>query len=311
MIDAVLILGPTASGKSGLGMRLARAAGGEIVSVDSRQAYRRIDIGTAKPTAAERSEIPHHLIDIIELDEKNDAESFAARAHAAIRDIRSRGKLPILVGGSGLYCRAITQGFFRVDLDGAKRIAFEESLRGISGRALHDRLAAVDPDGAGRIHPNDRYRIVRALEVYELTGVPLGEHFKRQEPAPGGGGTRFLKVGISPPRPELHRMIHERIVKMFDAGWAEEVRTLLGAGADPAWPGLQTLGYPQVVAFVTGKAGLEETIRRVTELTRQYAKRQVTWFRKETGVRWFASAQGNTEQEVIGLLRLEAPRQKD
>ena len=303
MIDAVAILGPTASGKSGLGMRVARAAGGEIVSVDSRQAYRRIDIGTAKPTAADRSEIAHHLIDTLDLDEKNDAESFAARARAAIGDIRSRGRLPVLVGGSGLYFRAITEGFFRVDLDRAKRIAFEASLRGIPARALHDRLVATDPESAERIHPNDRYRIIRALEILELTGIPIGEHFRRQQSSAGARELRFLKIGVNPPRPELHRLIHERIAKMFESGWAEEVRALLREGADPAWPGLQTLGYPQVVAFVTGKASLEETILRITELTRQYAKRQVTWFRKEPDVRWFAAADEATAEEIMRIIR--------
>jgi tRNA dimethylallyltransferase len=310
MTDLVAILGPTAAGKSELGMRIARAAGGEIVSIDSRQAYRRIDIGTAKPSPEERAEIPHHLIDILDLNERSDAESFAARAHAAMKEIRERGRLPILVGGSGLYFRAIRRGFFRVTLDRAKRAEFEESLRGVPPRALYARLAAVDQESARRIHPNDRYRIVRALEVFELTGVTLSQHFRRQRSTPASVETCFLAVGINPPRVELHRLIAERVTRMFEAGWPEEVRALLHEGADPAWPGLQTLGYPQVIAYVTGKAGREETLRRVTELTRQYAKRQVTWFRKEPGIRWFASAGEETAAEILRLVADEEKRQK-
>ncbi len=310
MTESLAILGPTASGKSELAMRLARALGGEIVSVDSRQAYRRIDIGTAKPTGPDRAEIPHHLIDILELDQKNDADSYASRAHAAIHDIGARGRLPILAGGSGLYFRAIAQGFFRIRLDRAERVAFEESTRGVPVRALYDRLAAVDLESARRIHPNDRYRIVRALEVLELTGIPLGEHFRRQRSEPGAAETCFVKIGINPPRPELHRRIEERIARMFEAGWPDEVRGLLGEGADPGWPGMQTLGYPQVVDFVTGKAGREETVARITELTRQYAKRQVTWFRKEPGMRWFDRAGDAAFEAIVRLVEEERERQK-
>jgi tRNA dimethylallyltransferase len=250
--------------------------------------------------------VPHHLIDILELTERNDAESFGTRAHAAIRDIASRGRLPLLVGGSGLYLRAIVHGFFRIELDRAARIAFEQSVRGTPRETLFERLSAEDPTSAERIHPNDRYRIVRALEVRALTGMSLSEHLARQAAHPTRREVRYVTIGINPPRPELHRRIRERVGRMVEAGWAEEVRALLDEGADAAWPGLQTLGYPQMIACVRGSVGMEETARRITELTRQYAKRQITWFRKEAHVRWFSGDGTDIVRLVHRLIRSEA-----
>jgi len=307
MIHVLAIVGPTASGKTALGMSVARSEGGEIVSVDSRQAYRGIDIGTGKPTAAERSEVPHHLIDILDLPEKNDAESYAARANAAIREIASRGRLPLLVGGSGLYFRAITQGLFRIDLEAAERRAFEASLSSVSIRELGERLAAVDPASARRIHPNDRYRITRALEVHALTGTPLSAHFERQGAGRAPTDIRFITVGLEEPRRELHRKIEERVGRMLAGGWTEEVRSLLEGGADPGWPGLRTLGYPQVIALARGEAGRSETKERVVELTRQYAKRQITWFRKEPGIRWLRGTRNEAAAQILRLLEAERP----
>jgi tRNA dimethylallyltransferase len=281
MITAVAILGPTASGKSSLGMGLALRMKGEILSIDSRQAYRRIDIGTAKPSAEDRRLVPHHLIDIYDLDEKIDAQRFSALASAAIRDAVSRGALPILVGGSGLYFRATETGFFDIAIDPADRAGFAESVKEVSSETLHERLRVIDPESAGRIHPHDRYRIVRALEVHELTGTSLSGHMRRQRLEPSRADIRFVKIGLELHRGELHRRIGERVKRMFERGWAGEVSRLLAEGADPGWPGMRTLGYPEVVSFVRGERSLGDTIERIGELTRQYAKRQVTWFRKE------------------------------
>lgn len=286
MISAVAILGPTASGKSRLAMQLAMRAGAEILSIDSRQAYRRLDVGTAKPTSDERRAIPHHLIDILDLAEKSNADSFARLAHAAIRDVASRGRLPLLVGGSGLYFRAITEGFFDVDLDPSKRISFAESLRGVPDGVLRSRLERDDPESALRIHRNDRYRTIRALEVFTLTGRPLSAHLRAQRPDPERQEIRYIKIGLRLARSGLHDRINERTRGMFERGWTTEVERLLADGATPELPGMKTLGYPQVIACVRGEAGLEETLKRVLELTRQYAKRQLTWFKKEPGVHW-------------------------
>jgi tRNA dimethylallyltransferase len=303
MITAPAILGPTASGKSRFAMRLAQRLGGEILSVDSRQAYRRIDIGTAKPTAAERSAIRHHLIDILDLHEKTNAESFSRLAHAAIRDIASRGKLPVLVGGSGLYFRAIAEGFFDIDLDAAERLAFAESLRGISSDILHARLTNADPEGARRIHPNDRYRTIRALEVIALSGKTIDEHIRAARRNSAMQEVRYVKISLEVSRAELHRNIDVRMRTMFERGWKEEVRLLLADGADPSWPGMKTLGYPQMVALVRGEAGTIETMKRISELTRQYAKRQVTWFRKEAGMHRLAAENPGLLESAVRLVR--------
>lgn len=303
MITAVAILGPTASGKSALGLGLALRMKGEIISIDSRQAYRRIDIGTAKPPAEERLLVPHHLIDLFDLHERIDAQRFAALALDAIRNVAARGALPVLVGGSGLYFRAIETGFFDIELDPRDRAAFAESLRDLSSETLHERLRTLDPESAERIHPNDRYRLVRALEVRELTGTPLSEHMRLQRLGPSRDGIGFVKIGLGLDRRELHRRIGERTKRMFRLGWAEEVGGLLAEGADPAWPGLRTLGYPEVVSLVRGERPLGETIGRICELTRQYAKRQVTWFRKETAMDWLS---GEGEEIVDAAAALVA-----
>ena len=286
MITAIAILGPTASGKSRLAIDLARRSGGEILSIDSRQAYRRLDIGTAKPSAEDRRAIPHHLIDILDLQEKNNAELFANMAHKAAREVASHGRLPIFVGGSGLYFRAITHGFFNIKLDPVERIAFAQSLGGAPDGLLFRRLEVVDPESARRIHRNDRHRITRALEVYSLTGTPLSTYMRNQRHDPQRQEVRFVTLGLDIPRAELHRNIHERARMMFERGWVEETMKLLAEGADPDWPGMKTLGYPEVIALIEGKSTFAATVTRVVELTRQYAKRQITWFKKETDVTW-------------------------
>lgn len=302
MITAVAILGPTASGKSRLGIDLALRMNGEILSIDSRQAYRRIDIGTAKPSAEERRLAAHYLIDIFDLEEKNDAQKFATLARDAIRVAASRGKIPILVGGSGLYFRAIEKGFFDIALEPADRVAFAGSLRDISNESLHERLSALDAESARRIHPNDRYRLVRALEVQALTGTPLSEHVRRQHLDPSREEIVFVKIGLEIERGKLHRNIAERAKGMFERGWVGEVERLLAEGADPEWPGMQTLGYPQVVAHVRGEAALDETVARVSELTRQYAKRQVTWFRKEEALHRLTAEESGLVERAAELV---------
>jgi len=306
MITAVAILGPTASGKSRLGIDLALRMNGEILSIDSRQAYRRIDIGTAKPSTEERGLVPHHLIDIFDLEERSDAQTFAVLAQGTLRDAASRGRIPILVGGSGLYFRAIEKGFFDIRLEAADRIAFAESLRDIPNETLHGRLLALDPESARRIHPNDRYRLVRALEVQALTGMPLSEHVRRQRLDSSREEIAFVKIGLDLERVKLHRNIAERAKGMFERGWVGEVERLLAEGADPEWPGMQTLGYPQVISHVRGEARLDETVERVLELTRQYAKRQVTWFKKEPAMHWLTAEESGLIEAAAELVERRA-----
>ena len=287
MMDCIAILGPTASGKSSLAMRIARESDGEIVSADSRQAYRGLDIGTSKPTSEERRLVTHHMIDILDPREKNSAASYARAARDTIVDIRARGALPLLVGGSGLYLRAIFDGLFDVELDDEQRKRFELSVRARSTEEIRARLVEVDPASAERIHANDRYRIVRALEVFELTGTPLSEHFERP-PRRSAAELRFTKIGIDLPREVLHDRINERTRVMIDSGWVEETERLIERGVDQGSPGMRTLGYPQIISFIRGEIDREGLIERIQALTRQYAKRQMTWFRKEPDVQWIS-----------------------
>ncbi len=301
-MDAVAILGPTASGKSRLGMFLAGELGAEIVSIDSRQVYRGLDVGTSKPSRRERETVRHHLIDILDPDEKNSAERHAAMARDVIADVLSRGMIPLLVGGSGLYWRALFEGLFSIELSEEERERFERSVDGVPTEDLVRRLLEVDEETGSRLHPNDRYRIVRAIEVYELTGIPLSEHFRRQT-RDTGPSTDFLKIGLDPPRRRLHELIDARTIEMIEGGWADEVRTLLDEGYDPSCPGLRTIGYPEVVAHVRGEIDGTELVERIQALTRQYAKRQMTWFRKEPHVHWLDSGEEMPFESALRLVR--------
>jgi tRNA dimethylallyltransferase len=298
----IAVIGPTAVGKSSLGMEIAGKLGGEIVSVDSRQIYRGLDIGTAKPTNEERELIGHHCIDILDITEKSNARWFANIARKAIDDILWRGSVPILVGGSGLYLRAITRGLFDVDLDESDRKAFADSLEQIPTSELHSRLRESDPESAERIHVNDRYRIVRALEVLELTGITLSEHFRRQEEGAEDQLPGLLRIGLDMDRESLRGRILLRTRQMFDAGWPEEVSSILDQGADPECPGLLTLGYPETASYLRGETDREGAVRQIATLTSQYAKRQMTWFRKEPDVTWLDAAGDSLLESVLNLL---------
>jgi tRNA dimethylallyltransferase len=300
-MDAVAILGPTASGKSRLGLFLARERGGEIISVDSRQAYAGLDIGTSKPSKSEREAVRHHLIDILDVTQRNNAELYARHAEAAVRQVLSRGKLPVLVGGSGLYFRAIFDGLFAVDLSEVERRRFERTVKGVPTAELHRRLCEVDGTYSARIHRNDRYRIVRALEVCELTGMPLSRHFELHAKE-SRAENAYLKIGLTLRRDRLHERIERRTIEMIAGGWIDEVRRLLDSGRDPLCPGLRTLGYPEVISHIRGELGERELIESIQRLTRQYAKRQVTWFRKERDVRWFDADDEELGESVLRLV---------
>jgi tRNA dimethylallyltransferase len=281
VIRLAVVAGPTASGKSALAVALARRLGGEIVNADSQQVYRGLDVGTAKPTPEERAAAPHHLLDLVEPGEGMDAARFAALAAEAVAAVDARGKLPIVVGGTGLYLRALLHGV--VDAPGrdpALRARLEEEAARLGRPALHARLAAIDPEAAAAIRPNDLVRVVRALEI-AAGGTRPSELYARHRFEEDRYDAVIL--ALDPPRAELHARIDARVEEMFGAGLLHEARALLARGAPPA---RLPLGYAEAAACVRGELPLEEAVRRVQVLHRRYARRQVIWLRRERGVEW-------------------------
>lgn len=279
MKKIVVIGGVTAAGKTAAAIELARRENGELVGADSVQVYRGFDIGSAKPTAEELAGVRHHLIDVIDPDEEIDAARYAELADEAIADIAARGKLPIVVGGTGLWIRALVRGLAPLPkVDPALRARLDEEAAHVGAPAMHERLKAIDPKAASRIHPNDRMRILRALEVYEQTGKPLGEH--QAEHALGAPRYDARIFVLDRPREELYAAIRARIRAMLDAGWVEEVRTLLERWGPDVRP-MDSVGYRQMKEHLLEGVPLEETERRIYKATRIYTRRQRTWFRGE------------------------------
>lgn len=286
----IVICGPTAVGKTRLALELAERLGAEIVSADSRQVYRLMDIGTAKPTAGEQQRARHHLIDVVWPDEDFNAADFAAEAGHAIEDIRRRGKLPMLVGGTGLYIRALTEGLLEAPgSDAGLRDRLHACAENEGSAALHARLAHVDPEAAKRLHPNDLVRIVRALEVFELSGRPLTafqqEHGFSRQPY------RTLKIGLELDRKVLYRRIDQRAEAMITEGLIDEAQALLAAGYSPGLKALRTIGYRQAFALLRGELSRIEAVADLQRATRRYAKQQLTWFRRDTEIFWVDSSE--------------------
>jgi tRNA dimethylallyltransferase len=288
---AILLMGPTAAGKSGLAMELARAVPAEIISVDSALVYREMDIGTAKPTPEQRAAVPHHLIDLLDPAEAYSAGRFRRDALAAMEATRARGRVPLLVGGTMLYFRALQRGLADLpEADPALRAELDERARHSGWPVLHAELARVDPVLAARIQPGDAQRIQRALEVWRLTGTPLSQLQAAGATAPEGW--RFLKLGLAPAsRPHLHEAIERRFCAMMAAGFLAEVKRLHGRGdLHPGMPSIRAVGYRQLWAHFDGRCGLDEAVQGAVAATRRLAKRQMTWLRAEPGLRWLDSA---------------------
>ncbi|MEM7434202.1 MAG: tRNA (adenosine(37)-N6)-dimethylallyltransferase MiaA [Myxococcota bacterium] len=280
----LVLAGPTATGKSRAALAIAAAFDGEIVGADSVQVYRGFDIGSAKPTLEERETVPHHLIDVIDPNEDIDARRYAELADHAIADISSRGKLVIVVGGTGLWLRALLRGLVELPpLDESVRSRLEADGAEQGSEALHDRLARVDPITAGQVHPNDLFRIVRALEVFEQTGTPLGE--LRRDHALGEPRYRDTFVVLDMDRTEHDEAVTRRISAMLESGWVDEARTLLAQWGGEVRP-FGSVGYREVREHLEADVPLDETRRRIRKSTRTYARRQRTWFRSEPGVVW-------------------------
>jgi len=282
----VVLLGPTASGKTSLSLALAERFNGEIVSCDSVALYREFDIGTAKPTPAERASVPHHLIDVVDPTEAVTAGDYARRARETLAEIRGRQKLPIMVGGTGLYLRALLDGLFA----GPHRS--EELRERLRARAaergpahLHKILLRLDPDAAGKIHANDTPKIIRAIEVCLSAKAPMTQLWNESR-APLAG-FRIMRLGLNPERDALYDRINQRCRQMFEQGLIEETKSLLEKyGASP-WP-LSSLGYKQAAHFLRGELTRAQALEAAQQAHRNYAKRQMTWFRREPDVRWLA-----------------------
>ena len=280
----LIIAGPTATGKTAAAIHVARRLDGELVGADSVQVYRGFDIGSAKPTEEELRGVRHHLIDVVDPDQAIDAMAYASMADEAIDDIRARGRLPIVVGGTGLWIRALLRGLVDVPpVDREVRRRLEVLVEAEGAPALHERLAKVDPLSAETIHPNDALRIVRALEVFEQTGRPLGS--LRAEHALGTPRYESAFVVVDTERAAHDAIIERRAGQMLDAGWVDEVRSLRARWGDDV-RAFGSVGYREVLAHVRDGIPLDETLRRIRKSTRVYARRQRTWFQGELSVSW-------------------------
>ena len=295
----VVLVGPTAAGKSGLAVRLAEPVGCEIVSADSMLVYRGMDIGTAKPSPEERKGIPHHLIDIADPDESFHAARYQREADQAILGILGRCRVPLVVGGTGLYVKALLHGLFP-ESDPVRQETWMERLSRYApfGDDPHALLEEIDPEGAGRIHCRDRARAQRALDVYLRTGRSISalqkEHGFREN------RYRALVIGLCPERKILYRRIEERVDRMMRDGFLEEVAGLLAAGYGPELPSMKALGYRHMVSVLKGTMPLESAVEALKRDTRRYAKRQITWFRNQEEVLW---TQAGQEREILDRIQ--------
>ena len=287
LLPLVAIVGPTASGKSALGMALAERLCGEVVACDSTQLYRGFDIGTAKPSQFERRGVPHHLIDVLSPQEEATAGGYRQIALQILDDLRQRKRLPVFTAGTGLYLRALLEGLADVPprsegLRARLRASVEEHPPG----HLHRVLKRLDPDAARKIAPADDQKIIRAVEICLQTRKPLSEVYRAGRVSLRGW--RVLKVGLMPPREKLIERIHARTISMLERGWLREVQALLESGLSEDAKPFDFIGYRELRAVIRRKSTLEEARAAIQQATRQYAKRQLTWFRRELGVRWFS-----------------------
>ena len=298
-LKVIVIAGPTASGKTSLGVELALALGGEIVNADSMQVYRGMDIGTAKPTPEEQKGVAHHLMDVVDPDEEYNAAMYRSMALPIITDILSRRKMCFVVGGTGLYIKALVHGLFEVGASDPRiRIRLKEEAQICGSNFLHERLNRKDPDSAKKIHPNDAYRIIRALEVHESTGKTMAE--LHREHSFKDNSFDFLKIGLHINRDILYDRINRRVDAMIDTGLVGEVTELLEMGYTPHLKSMQSIGYRHMVDFIQGRCEWDETIRTLKRDTRRYAKRQLTWFKADPDIIW---AEPGQLSEIRGRIK--------
>ncbi len=299
----LVIVGPTAVGKTALSLHLAEAFDGEVVSADSRLFYRGMDIGTAKPTPEDRARVPHHLIDIANPDETVGLADFQEQAYATIADIHTRGKLPLLVGGTGQYVRAVVQGWRipRVPPDHTLRAELEAQAAREEAGALHTRLTQLDPAAAQRIDPRNVRRVIRALEVCLITGRPISEQQGKQPPP-----YRILQIGLTMERSALYDRADLRVEAMMEAGLENEVRRLVEAGYGWNLPAMSGLGYIQFKPYLEDQATLQDVVTEIKGTTHDFIRRQYNWFRlNDPHIRWFDVSQARTDKAAIEAAVME------
>lgn len=281
----ICVVGPTATGKSDIGVQIADALDTEVVSADSMQVYRDMDIGTAKLTSREMKGVPHHLIDVVDPDEPFSVAEWAKKAYSILDTLIERGKVPVVVGGTGLYVRAITD-----DLDFAHQVGdsvvrerWEQFAQTHGRQALHEALRERDPDSAARLHENDVRRVIRALEVFELRRVPFSEDYNW-----GRSGKRYqpIMIGLYRPRELLYERVNRRVDQMMQQGLLEEVRGLLSRGFDEGLTSMQAIGYKEMAAALRGEVSIEEAILNIKQSTRRFVKRQLSWFMRDSRIVW-------------------------
>ncbi|MCF7936791.1 MAG: tRNA (adenosine(37)-N6)-dimethylallyltransferase MiaA [Synergistales bacterium] len=309
------LIGPTASGKTSLSLRIARELNAEVISVDSRQVYRYMDVGTDKVDRQTRYEILHHLIDVADPDEVYSAADFVRQATDAVRRIRARGRLPLLVGGTPFYFSALAEGLLSGDLPKDEQLRRElEAEAERNGRAaLHARLQKADPGAAATIHPNDTTRVVRALEITLLSGKPVTEVYGEQERMESPVEPRY--IGLAPDRGGLYGIIAQRVRAQFAAGYVEEVAWLLQKGFARDLPAMKGFGYREIAAHLQGECTLEEAIQGDIRSTKAFSRRQMTWFRKFPGVVWYDAGSACADEavfdEICGLCLANAGEERD
>lgn len=282
----IALVGPTASGKSGLGIRLAQQLNGEVINTDAMQLYRGMDIGTAKLTVAEREGVPHHLLDILEVTETAAVADYQQRARACVEQLMAAGRRPILVGGSGLYVQAIVDDFQFPDTDPQIRAELEVELAEVGSAALYRQLTELDPSAAQKILPSNSRRIVRALEVIRLTGKP----FSASLPAPGPARYDTIMIGLEPELTELDARINARVEHMFAAGLVAEVHALIERGLRRGVTAPRALGYRQVLDALDGKCDMQTALENTATATRQFVRKQLSWFRRDKRITWYDPA---------------------
>ena len=303
MNNIICIAGPTASGKTALAVELAKELNGEVVSCDSMQVYRRMDIGTAKPTAEEMQGIPHHMLDVAQAWEDFSVSRYCNQAAPIVDDIIAQGKTAIIAGGTGLYMDSLIRGnnFAPFPSTGVRE-ALEARAEAEGIQPLLEELAQVDPESAGRLHPSDRKRIIRALEVYRETGITITEHNRRTREVPPKYRPVWLGLDFSD-RAALYRRIDRRVERMLEAGLLDEIRSLLESGIPETCTAMQAIGYKEFLPVLRGERGLCDAAAEVCQSSRRYAKRQLTWFRRNPNMHWIVREEDGAPDEIIRQAR--------